>query len=64
MTAAQSNQRQDCDGLTADELQYLRVGIIIALGNPDIKTMPKTEAELEKLYVKVSKLYKEARARE
>jgi hypothetical protein len=46
--------------LTPADLNYLRVSIILALGTPDIRDMPNLEEALEKLYMKVDRLYKEA----
>ena len=51
---------QNKEELTPADLNYLRISIILALGNSDVKYMPNIEDALGKLYTKVNRLYKEA----
>ena len=51
---------QNKEELTPADLNYLRISIILALGNSDVKVMPNIEDALGKLYTKVNRLYKEA----
>lgn len=40
--------------LTADDLQYIRLALILALGNPDMKDMPSIESQLKLLQTKIN----------
>lgn len=51
---------QNKEELTPADLNYLKISIILALGNSDVKDMPNIEEALGKLYTKVNRLYKEA----
>lgn len=44
--------------LTAEDLQYLQVGIALALSCDDIRNMPKTKDALHTLYYKIDRMYK------
>jgi hypothetical protein len=46
--------------LTPADLENIKISIILALGNPDVKDMPNIEEALEKLHKKVNRLYREA----
>lgn len=40
-----------------EELQYIRIALILALGNPDTKDMVRTEAALKELFSKLDCMY-------
>lgn len=43
--------------LTVEDLQNLRVALILSLGNPDIRDMPNIEFQLKLLHTKIDRLY-------
>lgn len=43
--------------LTVDDLQYIRLALILALGNLDMKDMPRSESQLKLLHTKIDRMY-------
>jgi hypothetical protein len=50
-------QREQKEHFTAEDLRYIQVAIALAIGNPDIREMPKTKIALDVLSEKVDRIH-------
>ena len=49
--------------LTVEDLQNLRLALILSLGNPDIRDMPNIEFQLKLLHTKIDRMYQREASR-